>query len=473
MIDLLGASRDKTRAMLVAAALLVVSLCAIMVLFWRDMPALVNYAYPAAALGIALWLYSTRPALYIGFTWWIWFVTPFVRRLVDYEVGFHNPVSLVMLTPHLVTGVAILTVVNAAGRLTQRTYRPFLLIILGIIYGYAIGIVKVGAFSATFALLTWLLPVVFGLHIYLLPKLVSAHTRVMLSTFAGGVLVMGIYGVLQYVYVTPWDAKWLLDSGMWKTMGRPDPGNFRIFSTLNSTGPFAFVMAGGLLLLFTGKSAVRWVAAAPGYFGLLFSLVRAAWGGWFVGVAYLAWRLRGKMKMRLVTLLVVAAALSVPIFMFAPNTDRAAARAETITNLNQDTSFRARVGIYVRGMQAFFRTPIGNGLGNYGTAAKLSKGDVVSFDSGVFHVLLVLGWVGSSLYVTGLIWLLVRMFRLDSRARDPVATTFAAVVFAFLAMMLFINTLAGLLGMMVWPFLGLALARMDRKTTSAQPIAAT
>jgi hypothetical protein len=458
--------------MLVAAALLVVSLCAIIVLFWRDVPALVNYAYPAAALGTALWLYSTRPALYLGFTWWIWFITPFVRRLVDYEVGFHDPVSLVMLAPYLVTGVAILTVVNAIGRLTQRAYRPFLLIILGIIYGFAIGLVKVGAFSATFALLSWLLPVVFGLHIYLHPKLVSVHTRVMLSTFAGGVLVMGIYGVLQYVYVTPWDAKWLLDSGMWKTMGRPDPGNFRIFSTLNSTGPFAFVMAGGLLLLFTGKSAVRWVAAAPGYFGLLLSLVRAAWGGWFVGVAYLAWRLQGRMKMRLVTLLVVAMALSVPIFMFAPNTNRAAARAETLTNLNQDTSFRARVGIHVRGMRAFFRTPIGNGLGNYGTAAKLSKGDVVSFDSGVFHVLLVLGWVGTLLYVSGLLWLLTRMFRLDHRARDPVATTFAAVVFAFLAMMLFVNTLTGLLGMMVWPFLGLALARMERELQNAQPIAA-
>lgn len=458
--------------MLVAAALLVVSLCAIIVLFWRDMPALVNYAYPAAALGIALWLYSTRPALYLGFTWWIWFITPFVRRLVDYEVGFHNPVSPVMLAPYLVTGVAILTVVNAAGRLMQRAYQPFFLIILGIIYGYAIGLVKVGAFSATFALLSWLLPVVLGLHIYLHPKLVTAHTRVMLSTFAGGVLVMGMYGILQYVYVTPWDAKWLLDSGMWKTMGRPDPGNFRIFSTLNSTGPFAFVMAGGLLLLFAGRGGVRWLAAAPGYFGLMLSLVRAAWGGWFVGIVYLAWRLQGRMKMRLVTLLVVTTALSVPIFMFAPNTNRAVARAETLTNLQEDHSFGARMGIYIRATQAFGRAPVGNGLGNYGKAAKLSKGDVASFDSGVFHVLLVLGWLGSPLYVSGLIWLLLRMFRLDPRARDPVATTFAAVVFAFLAMLLFINTLIGLLGMMVWPFLGLALARMERELQNTQPIAA-
>lgn len=457
-MGLITASRDQTRSVLLATSLAILSACVIAILFWRGHPALVKFAYPGAAGVVGLWLYSTRTPLYLGFTWWIWFVTPFVRRLVDHGVGHFDPTNPVMLAPYLVSAIALLTLLRAAGRLSRRSHLPFLLALLGIAYGYLIGLTKVGPLSATFALLNWLLPVVLALHIYLLPDLVERHTQIVKRTFAWGVLIMGLYGLLQYVAIPPWDAQWLLESDMWVTMGRPQDGQFRIFSTLNSTGPFAYVMTAGLLLLFASPGLVGRLAAAPGYFGLLLSLVRSAWGGWLVGVGYLAWRLQGKMKTRLVTLLAVGVVLSVPLFLFAPNTDQAAERAETLTNLEKDASFKARLGIYRRASAAFLRTPIGHGLGNYGTAAKLSKGEVVSFDSGIFNVLLTLGWGGSFLYGGGLIWLLFRLFRVDPHLTNPFVTTLAAVTFAFIAMMVFVNQLSGVMGVIVWPFLGLALA---------------
>jgi hypothetical protein len=442
---------------------MIMSLCVFVILFWCDLPSLVNYAYPASVSAIGLWLYSTRPALYLGYTWWIWFTTPFMRRLVDYEVGYFNPVSPVMLAPYMVTGIAILTVIQSAGRLAQRSHRPFFLIILGIVYAYLIGLAKVGPLSATLDLLSWLLPVVLALHIHLRPNLVSQHKRVVLSTFTWAVLAMGLYGLVQYAFAPAWDMKWLVWSGMTSSMGDPFAGEFRVFSTLNSTGPFAFVMTAGLLLLFAGRGTLPWLAAAPGYFGFLLSLVRAAWGGWFIGVAYLAWRLKGKMKMRLVMLLAITAVLSVPLFMFAPNTNRAANRAETLTNLEEDVSFRARVGIHLRATAAFLRTPVGNGLGNYGTAAKMSKGEVVSFDSGVFAVLLTLGWIGSLVYVGGLIWLLIRIFRSERHVEDLLVTTLTGIVFAFMGMMIFLNQLNGVTGVVLWPLLSLALVTVKQK----------
>ena len=47
-----------------------------------------NYAYLAATLAVGALLYWRRPGLYIGFTWWLWFLTPEVRRLVDYQQGW-------------------------------------------------------------------------------------------------------------------------------------------------------------------------------------------------------------------------------------------------------------------------------------------------------------------------------------------------------------------------------------------------
>jgi hypothetical protein len=464
-MGLLAASRDATRSTYLAGALAVLGLSACALLVWWDLVPLVGYAYPGTALLIALWLYGARTPLYLGFTWWIWFVTPFVRRIVDYNLGHFTPVSPVMLAPYLVTAVALLTALPSARRLLHRRHVPFLLVVGGIAYGYLVGLIKVGALSATFALLQWIVPVALALHIALLPSLFSAHRRVILSTFVWGLLVMGTYGVAQYIHVLPWDAQWLLESGMWVTMGRPGEGSVRIFSTLNSTGPFAYVAVAGLLLLFVRGGRLSSLAAVPGSFCLLFSLVRSAWGGWLVGMAVLAWQLTGALKARLVKVLVVTVVLSVPLFVFAPNTDRAVQRAETLMNLEGDTSFRARVGVYERGARELVSTPLGVGLGNYGTAAKLDRGDVVSFDSGVLAVALTLGWLGTLLYGTGLGWLLVRVVA-SRPSRPPPLSAFVSIVVSFLFLLLFVNVMVGVLGMTVWTFLGLSLAAVQSPPSS-------
>src|SRR5918912_703929 len=46
---------------------------------------LMQTLYPSAALVVGLLLYWRYPALYLGFTWWLWFLTPEVRRVVDYQ----------------------------------------------------------------------------------------------------------------------------------------------------------------------------------------------------------------------------------------------------------------------------------------------------------------------------------------------------------------------------------------------------
>ncbi|QYO62553.1 hypothetical protein [Leptolyngbya sp. 7M] len=60
---------------------------------------LLNLAFPAGALLVGVLLYIRYPILYNGFSWWMWFLTPFVRRLVDQKIGFMFWVlCLIMLT---------------------------------------------------------------------------------------------------------------------------------------------------------------------------------------------------------------------------------------------------------------------------------------------------------------------------------------------------------------------------------------
>ena len=67
---------------------------------------MLKLGFPFLALLVAALLYVQDPFGYLSFTWWIWFVTPLVRRLVDHHVGWTS-VSPVMLTPYLVSLVAV------------------------------------------------------------------------------------------------------------------------------------------------------------------------------------------------------------------------------------------------------------------------------------------------------------------------------------------------------------------------------
>ena len=60
---------------------------------------MVRYVYPVLALVIGLVLYRTFPILFVGYTWWLWFLSAFVARVVDYYVGVYQRPNLIMLAP--------------------------------------------------------------------------------------------------------------------------------------------------------------------------------------------------------------------------------------------------------------------------------------------------------------------------------------------------------------------------------------
>jgi hypothetical protein len=168
--------------------------------------------------------------------------------------------------------------------------------------------------------------------------------------------------------------------------------------------------------------------------------------------------LQGTLRKRLLAILGLSVLISLPLFIFAPSTGRVQDRADTLTSLNEDASFRARIALHGIYAPRVLTNPIGTGIGNFGTAAKLSRGDVFSFDSGLLEVPMALGWPGSILYLGGLIWMLWHALSIRGAGVDPFPVALVAAAVALLSMMVFANQLKGNGGLIIWSFLALSIA---------------
>src|SRR6266852_1783879 len=80
---------------------------------------LLRVALPAMALLVGVILYASRPILYVQYSLWVWFLTPLVRRLVDWRFGYTDP-NIILLAPFLVAGIAGLTVLRSGRSANTR-----------------------------------------------------------------------------------------------------------------------------------------------------------------------------------------------------------------------------------------------------------------------------------------------------------------------------------------------------------------
>lgn len=421
---------------------------------------LLEAAYPALTLAAGVLLYRHYPALYVGYTWWIVFLTPEVRRMVDYQSGW-SELSPIMLAPMLVAGLPVFGLVRPTGFFWgDRKLLPFWLALGGVALGYAVGLWRSGVFAATYGVLVWAVPIVFGMYVVQVGWARFARLRRILEhTFLWGVLIMGVYGIVQYFFVPPWDGFWMIQSGM-GSIGTPEPQQLRVFSTLNSPGPFASVLMAGLLVLFAVKSWLRVPAAAAGYTAFLLTLVRAAWLGWIIGALLLVAKARQRQRRRLVIGLLVTGGVIIALAYFSPLQDTIGDRINSLGRLGQDDSMQARLAFMNEMKGTVFADPVGKGIGSAGGSAKLSTGEAKVFDSGLLRVPFALGWGGALLYAVGVGWLLLRGWQASWQASSQSAMTFTVAAYgiavALAAQMLSGHTLAGESGLAFWTFVAAA-----------------
>lgn len=442
-------ARDPKRAPLLAGGIILIAFGMYGMLFLSSHPSalrLLSLAYMGVSAAVAAWLYISSPALYLGFVWWLWFLSPFVRRVIDYHLGTFTPpnAAFSMLAPYAATLVILIDLPRFGRLLTRRIGIPILICFLAVIYGYIVGLTKVDSFRATMILLDWICPLLMALFVLARWRDYPRLRSVFRTAFVWGVLIMGCYGIYQFFAAPPWDVLWMEGSQM-LSAGKPEPLGIRVFSMLNAPGPFAMILMAGLILLFDSKGPIGRVAAVPGYLAFLLSLVRGAWGGWVLALSYSLLRLQNASRGRVLAILALVACLTIPLALSGDIGDRTGARMETFGDIEQDNSLQERQLMYSYMVTELLFNPIGQGMG------------ARTFDSGFVTIVYQFGWIGGFAYLGALIAMMITVLR-DTPKHDRFAILVSGIALSYFALMLMGSQVVGVKGCLFWGCMAFAVA---------------
>lgn len=180
---------------------------------------ILNLVFPAGSLAVGVFLYFRYPFLYLSFMWWMWFLTPLVRRLADYKSSFTDP-SPLLLAPYLVTAVTLVNVWQYLPTIYRRGGLAFILSFMGVFYGFFVGLIYRSPVQVGIALLEWLAPVLISFHFFVNWQDYPHYRKIIQRTFLWAVLVLGAYGIFQYLVAPEWDRLWLINADI-NSAGRP------------------------------------------------------------------------------------------------------------------------------------------------------------------------------------------------------------------------------------------------------------
>lgn len=457
------------RGQAIGAIVVVVVIVALCIL--SGQAGILRVAFPALSMALGAFLLWRSKPYYVGFVFWLWFLTPFIGRMADFQAGW-TPANAVELAPYAVTGLAGIPLLANLQCLTERRSVPYVCALVAIVYGAVFGLLSLPLFNVLRALLNWVMPVIFGLFVYQNRRFYPEFRKAIEKSFLYGVLILGIYAIYQFFVLPEWDRAWMLNVQL-NSFGEIEPMRTRVFSTMNAPAIFAAVMAAGLLLLFNMKEKLRLLAAACGFIALMMTLSRASWLSLIAGVAYLM--LKGTMKARVRFGFGVLACVGVLLVAAqVPGVDDAISqRMRTFSQPSQDVSYQARVEGHERALRVIAQEPWGEGIGSTDTLHNTEGDDDIigPHDSTLLEFLYSLGWVGTLIYLMGLGYLFVQLAR--DRGCDSFSLSSRAIVLGFLAQALLNSVMLGVLGFMVWCFASMSLAEADYATTvseSTEPV---
>jgi hypothetical protein len=416
-------------------------------------------AFPLGSFIVGCFLYFRYPSLYIGFVWWILFLTAFVRRYADFRGGAFTEPSPILLAPYAAIIVCGHTLYFNLPNFRKQGTAPFILVFVSMLYGYLVGMIKNSLIVSTIKGMEWITPLLFAYHLYVHWERYPEYSRHLRKVFLWGVIVMGSYGVYQYLVAPDWDRLWLISSKM-ITSGLPVPQGIRVWSTMNSPAPFGDYMATGLLLLLASRNFLVAPASAVGFLSFLLCMVRTAWVGWFLGMISLIVTLPRKQKVQILVTIIILAAIIIPLSMVEPFATTISKRLETLTDISKDTSANERqvaFGLLINDAISEF---IGKGFGGFDT------------DSAFLVLMIELGWFGAITYVSGLaicvFWALTFKIKND----DLFLSIIRASLIKSLFFLLSSPTMRGVHGVMLWSSIAISLAGrkyhqiMDRRSVA-------
>lgn len=412
-----------------------------------------------------LWLSSRgdKPyytKMYIYFLLSVWLTSPFLRRINDFGSGWSD-LNVYALAPLICTLVSLFFVNYAALKLQRFTLLWFL-IFASLIYSLFIGVLLNGVAASFYDFLNWSAPVVILLFIASNYRSYHYLTSGMANYITFFVFVLALYGVYQYYYLPNWDSFWIANAPM-TSVGIALPMQFRVFSTLNSPMVFAPILSILFVIAMSSKSNLKQIALLFALLTLVLTFVRAAWLG-LILMIFIKIILDSKSNPFSVikfSLAAFLASLSFGYFLLGTEAgEMFYRRLETILYVEDDVSYNARMEFFNSMLGYALTNFFGDGFGSIGRSAVLAQGmniDTV-FDNGFLELFVVLGWVGTLLYLYPVFYFL-KICYYTCRYRYDEISTFSAIAFVVsFIQMIFSNRFVGPIGFFAFFALGIAVS---------------
>lgn len=423
-------------------------------------------AFPALSVAAgAFLLWRSKPA-YVGMVMWLWFLTPFLSRMADYQSGWQQQ-STVELAPYAAAGLAGLPLLASLRTLGDRRALPYVCALVAILYGFILGLVTLPLFNVLRAMLNWIVPVLFGLFIFQHRDLYPEFKRVMQRSFLFGTLICGLYGIYQFFALPEWDRMWMLNVQL-NSFGAVEAMKVRVFSTMNAPAIYAAVTACGLLLLFNQNGKVRLLSAAAGFLGLMLTVSRSAWLSLVAGGIFLMMRAGTRQRIRLGIAVFACGVFLMGMTQVPVVQELLSQRVQSFSDPNQDVSFAARILGHQQAFQQLAGEPFGEGMGSTDTMHNTEGDDDIigPHDSTILEFLYSLGWIGTLVYGLGIGSLVFQIVR--NHETDPFVVSSKAILIGFVVQTLLNSVMIGILGFMVWTFASMSIAAADYARAQAE-----
>ena len=458
----------RTRRVLVTGLLLILTLLA------SPRPNLLNYLIPVLAVVAGWMILEASPTQYFIFTFWLWFLIPMLRRMVDAR-SFSSVEGTILLSSYFASCVPLYHLVWSRRKIFDRYSAPLVLMSMAVLYGTLYGLTRYSLLKCGQSVLTWLAPLTFAFFIYQHRHRSNEFFEVFETTMVWGTLVMGAYGVIQYFLLPKWDSLWMINLDN-VTFGKPYPLELRVFSTMNAPQLLGVYLAIGLLISLQSAMRIRVLAVPFGVVSLIFTQARSTWICFLVGFLFVV--LKGSLRLRLQVLgVAIVALIAIAIATQNPTvSENISKRFDTLSDVGSDDSFLSRADGHVALFEALLDVPFGLGFGGVQAGTPASKEDalikngkgVMQADSTIAGILDPFGMPGGVLAVISSFFLLRNVFEVKGPAGSP-AGTLKVLTLAFFAIMPLDNVLCGPSGFLCWAVIGLVCATRSQASAPKIP----
>lgn len=437
---------------------------------------IVGIIFQSTSLTVGVFLYRRYPVMYVSYSLWLWFLGHLVGRLFSYKLGYTigGPASIGAVVSCL-SFFTLIKRIPISIKNRDQVFFAFALCTSSILYSFCIRLIlnpTPESIQREIVLITSTTgPLLLGFHLYVNWQNYPNLRSILQKTFLWSAIVMGGYGIFQFLVAPGWDTQWMIasegDRESWS--GKPEPLGIRVFSTMWDPYAFALNLMPSLILLISSRNKLSYIGLAVGFLSFLLSAYRTAWYSFAIAVLIFITSLKIQKQIRILSSLIVVVVIVFFLSTSQPFGSLISQRFSTFSSLEEDVSGQERIELFNQLFGISMSEFIGQGL----NVGDIRIGDNPSstirfwnYDQGFLQLLLSMGWIGTLPYLSGIILLLSKLFWNRIAKVDMFVIAARAIVLGSLSRIFTSSILLGGFALPLWIFLGIgASAYRYHKTT--------